>query len=106
MAGFIGSWFIALVYMINRGYGRTLLTPHGMVFHTFFSRRSLPWGEVTRVERRGHVARSSEWWDIRVVRVSGRALPVPGAFTSHRYDRDFDRKLALIENYLKHATER
>ncbi|MFF6788455.1 hypothetical protein ACFY9C_05200 [Streptomyces filamentosus] len=96
-------WLAAVVYMINRGYGRTLLTAQGMAFRTFFSRRRLPWVEIVRVERRSHTARSSEWWDMRVVLVGGRALAVPGAFTSRRYDHDFERKLALIEDYLCRA---
>ncbi|MFJ5708374.1 hypothetical protein [Streptomyces sp. NPDC093105] len=96
-------WLAAVVYTINRGYGRTLLTAQGMAFRTFFSRRRLPWVEIVRVERRSHTARSGEWWYLRVVRVRGRDLAVPGAFTSRRYDRDFERKLALIEDYLRRA---
>ncbi|MEV6199065.1 hypothetical protein AB0M64_03730 [Streptomyces sp. NPDC051771] len=99
-------WLVGAVYMINRGYGRTLLTAQGMVFRTFFRRRSLPWSEVVRVERRSHATRSGEWWDVRVVRVGGRGLTVPGAFTSRRDDREFERKLVLIEDYLSRMSGR
>ncbi|GGR64530.1 hypothetical protein GCM10010282_66830 [Streptomyces roseolus] len=67
---------------------------------------TLVWAEVVRVEKRGHAARSSTWWGVRVVRLRGRDPPVPGAFTSRRYDGEFDRKLVLIEDYMRRTVER
>ncbi|MEU3605460.1 hypothetical protein AB0E83_08355 [Streptomyces sp. NPDC035033] len=56
-----------------------------------------------RVEKRGHAGRSGAWRDVRVVRVGGRDLPVPGAFTSRRYDGGFDRKPLPVEDRPKRA---
>lgn len=90
-------------YMINRGYGRTFLTSNGMEIHTFLSRRSVPWSEITRIEKRSHQGRSGEWWDVRAVRVHGRALTVPGIFTNRRRDADFEKKLAIIREHWSRA---
>ncbi|GAA2624734.1 hypothetical protein GCM10010307_11190 [Streptomyces vastus] len=92
-------WLLSVTYMINRGYGRTLLTSDRIVFRTFFSRRSIPWAEVTHIEKRRHQGRSAEWWDLRIVRKHGRSLAIPGAFTSRRYDSTFEGKLTLIREY-------
>ncbi|MFE7854102.1 hypothetical protein [Streptomyces sp. NPDC057403] len=96
-------WLAGSFYMINRGYGRTLLTPDGMKFHTFVSHRSIPWSEIARIEKRRHQGRSAEWWNVRAVRVRGRALTIPGAFTSKRWDDDFENKLAVIREHWSRA---
>lgn len=99
-------WLIMLIYMVNRGYGRTLLTPNGMEFHTFVSRRSIPWGEIARVEKRCRQTRSGTWWDVRAIRVHGRALTIPGAFTSKHADAKFEEEMAKIREYWFHAVAR
>lgn len=96
-------WLVGFFYMINRGYGRTLLTSNGMEFRTFVGRRSVPWTEIARIEKRRHQARSGEWWDVCVVRVRGRSLTVPGVFTSSRWDADCEEKLAVIREYWSRA---
>ncbi|MBO4254908.1 hypothetical protein [Streptomyces griseorubiginosus] len=92
-------WLLSVTYMINRACGRTLLASDGIQFHTFFSRRMIPWSEVADVEKRRHQGRSAEWWELRVVRRRGRSLGVPGAFTSRSYDDTFENKLVLIREY-------
>ncbi|MFF5978011.1 hypothetical protein ACFY78_04065 [Streptomyces olindensis] len=92
-------WLLSVIYMINRGYGRTLLTPERMSFRTFFSRRSIPWGEITNIEKRRHQTRSGEWWDLRAVRSHGRPLAIPGAFSSRADDGDFEVKFTVIREY-------
>lgn len=77
-AGGVGAfWLFSAFYMINRGYGRTLLTADRIVFHTFLSRRSIPWAEIIRIEKRSHQTRSGQWWDLRIVRVNGGQSPSP-----------------------------
>ncbi|MET7276549.1 hypothetical protein ABZS59_36160 [Streptomyces flaveolus] len=90
------AWLPSAFYMINRGYGRTRLTAGGMEFRTFVSRRSVPWSEITRIEKRQRLTRSGSWWDVRVVRVRGRSLTIPGAFTSRMWDAEFERKWSVI----------
>ncbi|MDX3799355.1 hypothetical protein [Streptomyces sp. AK04-3B] len=103
VGGVGGFWLVGFFYMVNRGYGRTLLTANGMEFRTFVSRRSVPWSEIARIEKRRHQARSGEWWDVCAVRVRGRELTVPGVFTSRRWDADFEEKLAVIREYWSRA---
>ncbi|MFB7341262.1 hypothetical protein ACFCZ6_14490 [Streptomyces hydrogenans] len=91
------AWLASLFYMVNRGYGRTLLTDSGMEFRTLVGRRSIPWAEITRIEKRQHQARSAFWWDLQVVRVRGRSLTIPGAFTSRVRDAEFEQKLGVIQ---------
>ncbi|WP_327411436.1 hypothetical protein OG458_42940 (plasmid) [Streptomyces sp. NBC_01281] len=102
---YIGTfWLISVIYMINRGYGRTLLTTDRMIFRTFFSRRSIPWTEVSDIEKRRHQGRSAEWWELRVTRKNGRPLSIPGAFANRRHDSVFENKLALIQEYKARST--
>ncbi|MGW4496773.1 hypothetical protein [Streptomyces sp. NPDC004376] len=95
----IACWLLSVFYMINRGYGQALLTSERIIFRTFISCRSIPWGEITQIEKRHHQARSREWWDLRIVRSRGRPLSVPGAFTSRSHDSDFEGKFVLIREY-------
>jgi hypothetical protein len=95
-----GGGLLSFCYMVNRGYGWTLLTAEGMRFRTFFSRRSVPWDQVVRIEKRYHRARSGGWWDVWAVRRRRRALRIPGVFTStSRITADFESKLTLIRSY-------
>lgn len=105
VAGVGVFWLIALFYMVNRGYGRTLLTPNGMKFRTFVSHRSIRWDEITRIEKRRHQARSGEWWDLCAVRVYGRSLTIPGAFASSQWDADLDEQLVVIRGYWSRADD-
>ncbi|MFC0432450.1 PH domain-containing protein [Kutzneria buriramensis] len=99
-----GIGLLAFCYMVDRGYARTILTAEGMRFRTFFGRRSVPWDQVVRIEKRCHRARSGGWWDIWVVRRRGRALRIPGGFTgTSRITADFDAKLTVIRSYWSRA---
>ncbi|MBX9399585.1 hypothetical protein K4749_40270 [Streptomyces sp. TRM72054] len=103
-AGGVGAfWLFSAFYMINRGYGRTLLTADRIVFRTFLSRRSIPWAEIIRVEKRSHQTRSGQWWDLRIVRVNGRPITIPGAFSNKWCGDDLDRQLALLHAYWSHS---
>ncbi|MFF9494111.1 hypothetical protein [Streptomyces flaveolus] len=97
---------LALLSLISQGNGATLLTSEGMEFHTFFSRRTVPWNEVVGIEKRCRTRRSGTWSDVRVVRVQGRALTVPGVFTARWHDPKFEAKLAMIREYRERAAER
>ncbi|EWM19274.1 hypothetical protein [Kutzneria sp. 744] len=103
LVGFGLVWLATVVYMVNRCYGRTLLTAAGMEFHTFFSRRKIGWADVTRIEKRSHRVRGGQWWDVHAVRSQGRSLRIPGTHTTRRGDRDFDRKLGRIRKFLAAA---
>ncbi|MEF9880856.1 hypothetical protein [Streptomyces sp. P9-A4] len=96
VGGFGVAWLASVFYVINRGYGRTRLTADGMEFRSFVSRRSVLWSEITRIEKRRHLTRSGSWWDLQVVRVRGRSLAIPGAFTNRMWDAEFERKLSVI----------
>ncbi|MEU6886822.1 hypothetical protein ABZ918_16675 [Streptomyces viridosporus] len=91
--------------MINQGYGATLLTTEGMELHTLFRCRSVSWGEVAGIEKRCLPARSGTRSEVRVVRVRGRALTVPGTLTARMYDPEFEAKLAVIRQYRAHAAD-
>jgi hypothetical protein len=100
--GTIGTfWLAALFYMINRGYGRTLLASDRMQFHTFISRRSIAWSEVTEIEKHHHRSpRNGGWWEARVHRSDGRPLVIPGAFTgTWNDDGALDQKIVTIHEY-------
>lgn len=99
-AGAVGAaWLCAAFYMLNRGYGKTLLAPDGMRFHTFLSRRVIPWSDVTGIEVKTHYTRNGAWWDVRVQRVKGRSLSVPGIFTARQHDALFESNLTVIRAY-------
>ncbi|MFD5125706.1 hypothetical protein [Streptomyces sp. NPDC058385] len=95
--GGFGVFFVATVFnMINWIYGRALLSATGVEFRTFVSRRSIPWSEVAGIEKRQRVSRSGIWWDLRIVRVRGRALTIPGTLTN-RMDAELEQKLSVIQ---------
>ncbi|MEU8704896.1 PH domain-containing protein [Streptomyces sp. NPDC048565] len=85
--------------MTVRGRGQSKLTPNGISFRYFLISRSIPWKDISGVEMRHHTARSNEWWDLRIVRTSGRTLVVPGAFTSRRSDPKFEVKFVIVHQY-------
>ncbi|MFF1473104.1 hypothetical protein OG981_40355 [Streptomyces mirabilis] len=100
LIGGFGVFFVAVVFsMINSIYGRVLLTATGVEFRTVVSRRSIPWSEVADIEKRQRVSRSGIWWDLRVVRVRGRSLTIPGTFTNRRTDAELERKQAVIQEH-------
>jgi hypothetical protein len=101
-----GLWLLSMFYLVDRGYRRTLLTQDRMRVHTFVSRRSIRWTEVEGIEKRYHQTRGGDWWDIRVRRVNGRSLTVPGAFTHRRRDVGFEQKLTTINAYWSRARGR
>lgn len=96
--GGVGAVSVMVVLStINSIYGRVLLTPRGLQFRTFVSQRVVLWSEVARIEKRQRVSRSRTWWDLRVVRVHGRALAIPGTSTDRIADAELERKQAAIE---------
>ncbi|MFF3578644.1 hypothetical protein [Streptomyces mirabilis] len=97
-------WLASLFYMINRGYGRTLLAPDRIQFSTLVSRRAIPWSEITGIEPHSHQTRSGAWWEVRVHRAKGRSLAIPGIFTSRRGDEAFEGNLAVVREYWARAT--
>jgi hypothetical protein len=104
-AGVVGVlWLASLFYMVNRGYGRTLLAPDRMQFSTLVSRRTIPWSEITSIEPRSHQTRGGAWWEVRVYRARGRSLAIPGVFTSRRGDEVFEGNLAVVREYWARAT--
>lgn len=106
-AGAVGAaWLCAVFYMVNRGYGRTLLTPDGMRFHTFLSRRSIPWSDVTGIEVKPHYTRNGAWWYVRVQRVHGRSLSVPGIFTARQHDALFESNSTVVRAYWLQTMDR
>ncbi|MEU2045440.1 PH domain-containing protein [Streptomyces albidoflavus] len=99
-----GAWLMAIGYIINRGYGRTLVTPEGIfTFNGVLGGKVIRWADVVDIEKRRHAARSSSWWDLRVTVTSGSSLAIPGAFTSKLDDEKFDAKLALLHQYWRQA---
>ncbi|MER5312627.1 hypothetical protein ABT034_33160 [Streptomyces sp. NPDC002773] len=87
----------AFASTVNLIYGRVLLSTTGLEFRTFVSRRVIPWSEVAGIERRRRVTRSGIWCDLRVVRVRGRSLGIPGTVTNRRMDAELERKQAAIQ---------
>ncbi|WP_199551579.1 hypothetical protein [Streptomyces sp. N35] len=96
-------WLVSITYIVRRGYGRALLAEREIRLHGFIRRRSIPWAEISDIKKRHHTARSSSWWDLRIVCTNGRSLTVPGAFTSKDYDPKFEAKLALLREHWKQA---
>ncbi len=96
---------LILLTLVNQVNGAMCLTPEAMEFRTFFTRRSVPWSEVTAIEKRLRTVRSGTWSEIRVVRVKGRTLTVPGAYTARWHDTKFEAKLATIRRHWARAVE-
>ncbi|MER6231238.1 hypothetical protein AB0G98_17070 [Streptomyces sp. NPDC020196] len=88
---------VAFVGTVNLIYGKVLLTARGLEFHTFVSRRVIPWSEVAGIETRRRVIRSRILCDLRVVRVRGRALTIPGTTTSRVMDAELELKQVAIQ---------
>ncbi|MER7378326.1 hypothetical protein [Streptomyces lanatus] len=96
VGGFSVLSLAIFVGTINSIYGRVLLTATGVEFRTFVSGRSIRWDEVAGIERRQRALRSGIWWDLRIVRVRGRSLTIPGTFTNRMMDAELERKQAVI----------
>jgi hypothetical protein len=94
-----------MISMINQGYGAALLTTEGMESHTLFHRRSVPWGKVAGIEERCLPAGGGTRSEVRIVRVHGRALTVPGTLTARMHDPRFKAKLATIRQYRARAAD-
>ncbi|MYS11517.1 hypothetical protein GTW71_34980 [Streptomyces sp. SID6041] len=88
---------VAFVGTVNLIYGRVLLTARGLEFHTFVSRRVIPWNEVAGFETRRRVIRSRVLCDLRVVRVRGWSLTIPGTAASWVMDAELERKQVAIQ---------
>ncbi|MFF7442181.1 hypothetical protein [Streptomyces sp. NPDC008122] len=103
VGGFGALGVVVFVSTVNLIYGRVLLTATGLEFRTFVSRRVVPWSEVAGIERRQRVRRSGIWCDLRVVRVRGRSLGIPGTVTNRMMDAELERKQAAIQEYWSRA---
>lgn len=102
--GGVGILSLAAAFdMINRVNGRTLLTAAGMEFRTFVSRRRIPWSEVAGIEERSRSTGRTTEHSLRVVRVRGRALTIPGTLTARYWDAELDRKQVAIREYWSRA---
>ncbi|MFM9499493.1 PH domain-containing protein [Streptomyces galilaeus] len=100
LAGLISAfWLAGVFHLANRAYGRTLLTPERIEFRTFVSRRSIPWSEITGIEKKGHQTRGGAWWELRAHRVRGRSVAIPGTFSSREAGVGFERKLAVLRKH-------
>ncbi|BAU85161.1 hypothetical protein SLA_4273 [Streptomyces laurentii] len=93
----------AALDMINRIRGRTRLTAAGMEFRTLVRRRRVPWSEIAGIEERHRTSRGGTWTDLRVVRLHGRPLAVPGTMTNRMRDAELDRKQVAIREYRSRA---
>jgi hypothetical protein len=107
---FGSSWLAYCIYMVNLGYGRTKLSRDGMHFHTFFSRRFIAWGEITRVQEWTIAGRSPTDWSYIGVRIAGGRTErhVPGTLTlgsGARAQKVLGQKLETIRSYWKNATD-
>lgn len=87
---------VAFVSTANQIHGRVHLTARGLEFRTWVSRRVVPWNEVVGIETRERVTRSGIWSELRVVRVRGRTLTLPGTATNRLLDAELDRKLVAV----------
>lgn len=105
LGGIIAFWLTVVFYLVNRAYGSTLLTSERIEFRTFVSRRSIPWSEITKIEKKSHQTRGGLWWELRAHRVRGRSVAIPGTFSSRERGGGFERKLAVLRKYLIGARE-
>ncbi|MFE3051374.1 PH domain-containing protein [Streptomyces albidoflavus] len=87
---------VAFVSTANQIHGRVHLTARGLEFRTWVSRRVVPWNEVAGIETRERVTRSGIWSELRVVRVRGRTLTLPGTATNRLLDAELDRKMVAV----------
>ncbi|MBD0712386.1 MULTISPECIES: hypothetical protein [unclassified Streptomyces] len=94
---------VAFVATVNLIYGQTLLTTKGLEFRTFVSRRVIPWNEVAGVESRQRVIQGRAFRDLRVVRVRGRSLTIPGTATNRVVDAELKRKQAAVQEHWSRA---
>ncbi|MEU7020435.1 PH domain-containing protein [Streptomyces sp. NPDC046203] len=97
-------YLVAIFDLVNRVYGRTLLTSAGMELRTLVSRRRVPWSEIAGVEERRRTNRNGTWTDLRITRHRGRPLALPGTLTKRRGDAELDRKHVAIQEYRSRAT--
>ncbi|MEU8539453.1 PH domain-containing protein [Streptomyces sp. NPDC048717] len=97
-------YLVAIFDMVNRIYGRTLLTAAGMELRTLVSRRRVPWSEIAGVEERRRTTRSGTWTHLRITRHRGRPLALPGTLTNRIWDAELDRKQVAIQEYRSRAT--
>ncbi|MEU3242169.1 MULTISPECIES: hypothetical protein [unclassified Streptomyces] len=104
-AGGVGAFSVAVfLSAINSIYGQVLLTTTELEFRTFVSSRVVPWSEVVRIEERQRVSRSGTWSDLRVIRIHGRSLTIPGTLTNRVMDAELERKQAVIQERWSLAT--
>ncbi|MFG2111283.1 PH domain-containing protein [Streptomyces sp. NPDC048718] len=103
--GVFGILYLVVIFdMVNRIYGRTLLTAAGMELRTLVSRRRVPWSEIAGVEERLRTTRSGTWTDLRITRHRGRPLALPGTLTNRIWDAELDHKQVAIQEYRSRAT--
>jgi hypothetical protein len=95
--------------MLRSASGATLLTPSSVVLTTVFSRKSVPWDQVTRIEVLGRRGRYGRYWRIaRIHRTDARPLPLPGLVEAGAglSKAEFQEQVRTLLNYWQQATGR
>ena len=94
-------WLLTVLAAAENAYGRALLTSDGIRFHTWVSRRFIPWRQITGIEE--YLIAPGYWCGLRLRREHGRRLIVPGAFARRLRDKSFEEKRGAITYYWSHA---
>lgn len=97
-------WLLGILVAVESAYGRALLTSDGIRFHTWLSRRFIPWQQITEIEE--YLIAPGYWHGLRLRREHGRRLVVPGAFARRSRDKSFEEKHRAITYYWSHARPR
>ncbi|MER7583957.1 PH domain-containing protein [Kitasatospora sp. NPDC097691] len=93
-------WLLLMMSMVDQAVGTTRLTPDHVHLRGLLTRRSVPWAEIARFEeRRRYTPRGGSYREVRLHRVKGRPLKLPGLLTSGRRDREFILNLARLNGY-------
>lgn len=94
-------WLFVVLIGTESAYGSALLTSEGIRFHTWVSRRFVPWQDVTDVDK--YLIAPGYWYGLRLRRSHGRRPAVPGAFARRYRDKSFDEKFRTIQYYRSRA---
>ena len=99
VAGVAAFWLFLVVHMVNQAHGRTRLTCDHIRLESYVKHRSIPWADVVEFEDRCRSNRGGNYWDVRVHRVHGRPITIPGLFTSGKRDRAFEANLVSLYDW-------
>jgi hypothetical protein len=100
---------LAMVTLLRYGSGATLLTPSGMVLSTLFSKETVPWDRISRIEVRRRNGRLGTTWLIaRIHRADGSPVPLPGLVEARSGlpKAEFQDQVGVLLNYWQQATGR